>query len=86
MTIGLEFKTIFALSLYMSNFDSKNLSYPKKDVFFLVGVLVKFRLPDSMATDPKSLTALFTTRYQRNYFENFSSLDAIAAGKQETDG
>jgi hypothetical protein len=64
----------------MYNSDSRNSSYARK-VVFLVRVLVKARFPDSKATDP----VLFTTRYQRNYGENFSSLGAIADEKYETD-
>jgi hypothetical protein len=52
----------------------------------LVRVLVKARFLDSKATDPKSQTVLLTTVKQQTYVENFSSLDAIAAEKKETDG
>jgi hypothetical protein len=37
-------------------------------------LLVKARFPDPKATDPKSRTVLLTTKYQRNYVQNFSSL------------
>jgi hypothetical protein len=70
----------------MSNSDSRNSSHACKNVFFLVRVLVKARFLDSKAMDSKSMTVLFTTRYQRTYVENFSSLGAIAAEKEETDG
>jgi hypothetical protein len=65
----------------MSKSDSGNSSYARKDVFFLVRVLVEDKFPDSMYTDHKCRTVLFTTRYERNYVENFSSLGAIAAEK-----
>jgi hypothetical protein len=65
----------------MSNFDSRNSSYARKDVIFLVRVLIKARFLDSKATDAKFLVVLFTTRCQRNYVENFSSLGAIVAVK-----
>jgi hypothetical protein len=71
----------FRTSPHMSNSVSRNPSYACKSVFFLVKVLVKARFPDYMATFSKSLTVLFTTRYQRNFFENFRSLGAIAAEK-----
>jgi hypothetical protein len=70
----------------MSHSDGRNLSYARKDIFFLVRVLVKARFSNSKTTNPKFRTVLFTTRYQRNYVENFSSLGAIAAEKWETDG
>jgi hypothetical protein len=79
MTIGLKLKTILALRPY--HFDSRDSNYARKYVFFLVRVLVKARFPDSKATDPKFLTALFTTRFQRSYVENFSSLGAMASAK-----
>jgi hypothetical protein len=65
----------------MSNIDSRNSSYARKDVFFLVKVLVKVRFQGSNARDTESLTLVFNTRYQRNYVENFCSLSAIAAEK-----
>jgi hypothetical protein len=71
----------FPMSPYMSHSDSKNSSYARKDIFFLVRVLVKASFPDSKATNPELRTVLFITRYQRNYIENFSSLGAIAAEK-----
>jgi hypothetical protein len=40
----------------MSNSDSRISSYARKDVFFLVRVLVKVRFPDSKATDPTEPT------------------------------
>jgi hypothetical protein len=64
----------------MSNFDSRNSRYARKDVFFLVRVLVKARFPNSI--DPGSQipkSPQITNRYQRNYVENFSALGAIAA-------
>jgi hypothetical protein len=63
----------------MSNFDSRNSSYASKDIFFLA--LVQARFPDFKTTDPRSRTVIFTTKYQQNYVENLSSLDAIAAEK-----
>jgi hypothetical protein len=65
----------------MSNYDNRNSSYASKSVFFLVRVLLKARFLDSKVTDSKFKTVLFTTRYQRTYVENFSSLGAIAAEK-----
>jgi hypothetical protein len=69
----------------MSHSDCRNSSYARKDLFFLVRVLVKASFSDSKATNPESWTVLFTTRYQRNYVENFCILGAIAAEKLETD-
>jgi hypothetical protein len=43
----------FTISLYMSNSDSRNSSYARKDGFLLIRVLVKARFPDSKAMDPK---------------------------------
>jgi hypothetical protein len=61
----------FPTSPYMSHSESRNSTNARKDIFFLVRVLVKARFSDSKATNPKSRTVLFTTRYQRNYAENF---------------
>jgi hypothetical protein len=65
----------------MSNSDSRNSSYACKIVFFLIRVLVKARFPDSQATDPKFQTVLLTTADEQTYFNNISSLGAIAAKK-----
>jgi hypothetical protein len=48
-------------------------------------VLLKVRFPDSKATDLKFWTVILTTRYERTYIENFRSLSATAAEKQETE-
>jgi hypothetical protein len=56
-------------------FEKRNSSYARKDVFFLERVLVKVRFLDSTATNSKFWALLFTTRYQRNYVENFGQTD-----------
>jgi hypothetical protein len=63
----------------MHNSDSRNTSYARKGVFFLVRVLGW--ILGFQATDPKFRAILFPTRFQRNIVENFSLLGVIAAEK-----